>query len=282
MTITYRYYEGPQDLSLQVDFWTTCTKKLPYAWKPTKSPDQFIKQPYFQPHSRCFAYDGEKCIGYMSFTGSPEFVSLGYPWVLPGYEGDVQDELYGRVVGFAKSGDFGAKMFAQRFRSDWTKQIEYFLSKGFNITKRTPILVSRLDHTYQAHDLEVENGFIFDKWKGIVEKSGDATEEQFAMMKEYYGSVDFDFSLSLKGEGYFGVTLRRDTGYAEILAVAINPNTLNFSKMVESIMKECKSRGAKWISMVASHMPTNMSLKDLGFTEQTEDIMMMKKSDPSE
>ena len=52
--------------------------------------------------------------------------------------------------------------------------------------------------------------------------------------------------------------------------------------MVETIMKECKSRGAKLISIAASHIPQNTSLNELGFTEQTEDVMMMKKSDPKE
>jgi hypothetical protein len=104
------------------------------------------------------------------------------------------------------------------------------------------------------------------------------TEEQLAMMKEYYGSVDFDFSVSFEEEGYFGVTLRRDTGYVEIVAVAIHPSTKKFSKMVETIMKECKSRGAKLISIAASHIPQNTSLNELGFKEQTEDVMLMKKA----
>ena len=60
-----------------------------------------------------------------------------------------------------------------------------------------------------------------------MKKYDHATEEQLAMMKEYYGSVDFDFSVSFEEEGYFGVTLRRDSGYVEIMAVAINPSTKN-------------------------------------------------------
>ena len=107
-----------------------------------------------------------------------------------------------------------------------------------------------------------------------------ATEQQLTMMKEYYRSVDFDFSFSFEEEGYFGVTLRRESGYIEIVAVAINPSTKKFSKMVETIMKECKKRGAQLISVAASHVPQYISLNELGFTEQTEDVMLMKKSDP--
>ena len=260
MTITYRFYEGPQDLQRQITFWNACTKLLPFAWKPTLSPNQFIKQPQFHPQSRCFAYEGERCVGYMSFTGNQEFVSLGYPWVLPGYEGEVQEELYRRVYGFANSEAFGGKMFAQRFRSDWTQQIEYFLSKGFEITRRTPILVSNFDKVNAVNDLIVENGFTFEKWKRLVEKYNHATEEQLDMMKEYYGSVDFDFSVAFEEEGYFGVTLRQDSGYVEIVAVAINPSTKKFSKMIETIMKECKSRGAKLISIAASVSYTHLTL----------------------
>lgn len=71
-------------------------------------------------------------------------MSLGYPWVISGYEGKVQDELYNRIYDFAVSETFGAKMFAQRFRSDWTQQIEYFLSKGFTVTRRSALLASSL------------------------------------------------------------------------------------------------------------------------------------------
>ena len=112
MTITYRFYEGSKDLQRQIDFWIKATNELPFAWKPTLSPNQFIEQQQFHPKSRCFAFDGDQIIGYMSFTGSSEFVSLGYPWVLSGYEGEVQDELYNRIYGFAVSEAFGAKMFA--------------------------------------------------------------------------------------------------------------------------------------------------------------------------
>ena len=202
--------------------------------------------------------------------------------MLPGYEGEVQEELYRNVYGFAESEAFGGKMFAQRFRSDWTQQIDYFLSKGFEITRRTPILVSNFDNVNAENDLIVENGFTFEKWERLVKKYDHPTEEQLAMMKEYYSSVDFDFSVSFEEEGYFGVTLRRDTGYVEIVAVAINPYTKSFSKMIETIMKECKSRGAKLISIAASHIPQNTLLNELGFTEQTEDVMLMKKSDPKE
>lgn len=284
MTITYRFYKGHEDLQRQIDFWITATKQLPFAWKPTLSPNQFIEQQQFHPKSRCFAFDGDQVIGYMSFTGSSEFVSLGYPWVLSGYEGKVQDELYNRIYGFAVSETFGAMMFAQRFRSDWTQQIEYFLSKGFTVTRRSALLASSLGKMVETHDedVKVEEGFDFDIWKTMVKKYDDSSEEQFAMMREYYGSVDFDFSIAFDTEGYFGVTIRQDTGYAEILAVACHPNAQNFSKMVQIIIGECKKRDVNLVSIASSDVPQKDTLERLGFSEQTEDVMMMKKSDPTE
>jgi hypothetical protein len=59
----------------------------------------------------------------MSFTGQGEFVSLGYPWVLPEYEGELQEELYDTVYGFAAGPEYGGRTFAQRFREPWTDQI---------------------------------------------------------------------------------------------------------------------------------------------------------------
>ena len=116
----------------------------------------------------------------------------------------------------------------------------------------------------------------------MVKKYEDTSAEQFAMMREYYGSVDFDFSIAFDGEGYFGVTIRQDTGYAEIIAVACHPTTHNLINMVEILMIECKKRDVKFISISASHVPLKDSLKRLGFTEQTEDVIMMKKSEPTE
>ena len=85
MSITYKYFEGEKDLDVQYDFWRKTTSTLPFAWKPTMSPIIFKEQKEFDPRSRCFAYEGDDLIGYMSFTGKGDFVSLGYPWVLSGY-----------------------------------------------------------------------------------------------------------------------------------------------------------------------------------------------------
>jgi len=277
MTITYRFYEDEQDLQRQIDFWIKCTKLLPYAWKPTISPNLFVEHENFHPKSRCFAFDGNQMVGYMSFTGSKEFVSLGYPWVLPGYEGIIQDELFKRVYGFAKSDVFGAKLFAQRFRSDWKEQIDFFLSKGFEVTRRSPILIKELNERNYANESKAEDDFCFERWEKVVKQNESVSEEQLSMMKEYYGSVQFDFSVSFENEGYFGVTIRKDIAYAEILAVAVKSDTTQFLDMVTEVLSECQNRGVQLLGIAESHLPINESLKDLGFLVLTEDVMMMKQ-----
>lgn len=277
MKITYRFYESEKDLQRQIDFWIKRTKLLPYAWKPTISPNIFIEQENFHPKSRCFAFDGNQMVGYMSFTGSKEFVSLGYPWVLPGYEGIIQDELFKRVYGFAESDEFGAKLFAQRFRSDWKEQIDFFLSKGFEVTRRSPILIKELSDSNHTNASKVENDFQFDKWANVTKQNEVVTEEQLSMMKEYYGSVQFDFSIFFENEGYFGVTIRKDTAYAEILAVALKKDTTKFLDMVNHVLKECENRGVKVVGIAESHLPQKESLRDLGFLVLTEDVMLMKQ-----
>lgn len=290
MPITFRYYEQQEDLALQYDFWTHATRKLPYAWKPTLSPLQYINQKEFHPKSRCFAFSDEKLIGYMSFTGEGEFVSLGYPWVLPGYEGDLQDELFDRVYKFAVSEEYGGKKLAQRFRSQWQAPINYFLSKGFTVTSRSPIVGVKLsqelnkiadlmDFTYQ-----IEDGFQFDSWKSVIMANHEVSTEQLVMSKTYYASVSFDFSLECKREditiGYFGVTIRSDTGYSEIIATGIDRAAHQYySEMILIILKECLKRGAETVTIAQSHLPQPEALDQLGFVPLTEDVMLMKSVD---
>jgi hypothetical protein len=286
MSITFRHYVKPEDINLQYEFWQIVTKHLPYAWKPTLSPKLYQHQQEFHPKSRYFAYDDDKLVGYMSFTGQGDFVSLGYPWVLPEYEGSLQDQLYEQVYNFAASEAYGGKMFAQRFRSQWTKQIDYFLAKGFAITNRSPIVGVELNNINIQNqgvdfDYTIKDEFQFDNWVKIQHKNEAITSEQATMMGQYYSSVAFDFSLQAFRDdeqiGYFGVTIRADTGYAEILAVSIQKENVDtFTDMLHLILMECMKRGAKTVSVSKGSVPeeiiTNSPLHIL-----TEDVMVMKK-----
>jgi len=114
--IRFRNYEGPEDIALQHTFWLAATRELPWCWKPTTSPAQYLAGRQFDPRSRCFAFEDDLLVGYMSFTGEGQLVSFGYPWVLAGYEGELQEGLYALVYGFAAGVEYGRKTFAQRFR----------------------------------------------------------------------------------------------------------------------------------------------------------------------
>lgn len=286
MTITFRFYENSSDLDLQYSFWNNMTKNLPYAWKPTLSPKLYESQIEFNEKSRVFAFENENLIGYMSFSGKGDFVSLGYPWVLPEYEGStVQDELFEKVFDFAKSDEYGGKVFAQRFRSQWNKQIDYFLSKGFQITSQSqiigaqyPILLKNIQ-PIQDFSFEIKDNFHFDEWKNIKTKQQALTNEQLSMLSEYYGSIEFDYALECKIAdepiAYFGMTIRPDTNYSEILAVALDQKAIPyFYDLLTLVHNENIKRKVKTVTMSKSHLPKGIILEKLGFTALTEDVMM--------
>ncbi|MGF3102743.1 hypothetical protein [Rossellomorea sp. DUT-2] len=285
MSITYKYFQGENDLALQYDFWRKITSTLPFAWKPTMSPLMFKEQNEFDPRSRCFAYDGDDLVGYMSFTGRGDFVSLGYPWVLSGYEG-IQDELFERVYGFAVSDEYGGKILAQRFREQWENQILYFEKMGFEITNESELIGRYLTNVGSKEDIEfsweISNEFIFEDWRSIMEENDEVNEAQIKMMEEYYSSVDFDFSIAFFNEeqmiGVMGITLRDDTKYSEVLSFGILQEfKTHKGKMINVLMNEARSMGAITITFHSSDIPEKDIQKELGLSELTKDIMMVKE-----
>jgi hypothetical protein len=285
MSISYKYFQEENDLALQYDFWIKITSTLPFAWKPTMSPIIFKEQKEFDPRSRCFAYDGDNLIGYMSYTGRGDFVSLGYPWVLLGYEG-IQDELFERVYGFAVSDEYGGKILAQRFREQWEHQILYFEAKGFEITNESQLIGRNLWKVETPEDIEfswkVSNEFMFEDWRSIIEENDEVNEAQIKMMEEYYSSVDFDFSIAFFNEeqmiGVMGITLREDTKYSEVLSFGVLQEfQIHKGKMINVLMNEARSRGAETITFHASDIPEKDIQKELGLSELTKDVMMVKE-----
>ncbi|WP_335872454.1 hypothetical protein [Bacillus sp. 2205SS5-2] len=284
MNIKKRFFETEADLEAQYQFWIERTKVLPFAWKPTLSPTVFRQGASFHPKSRYFAFEGEKLVGYCSFTGSGDFVSIGYPWVLPGYEGELQEELFQHVVEFATSEEYEGKILAQRFRSQWKKQIQFFESKGFEITGRSKV-IGRSSEKMEAAPYWVNsnrsNQFEFEKIKPLVNSSTESNPAELLMLEEYYDSVAFDFAYEFQYEkeicGYFGVTIRKDTGYAEILAPFISQQwNQKFPDMIQAILLDLKDQ-VHYISIGESAVPDAVSLTSLGFTFVTEDVMLMKK-----
>lgn len=293
MTITFRFYENSSDLDLQYSFWEKMTKDLPYAWKPTLSSKLYESQSEFNKKSRVFAFEDESLIGYMSFSGKADLVSLGYPWVLPEYEGSVQNELFKKVFDFATSDDYGGKVFAQRFRGQWNKQLDYFLAKGFQVTSKSqiigaqyPILLKNVQ-SIPDFSFEITDKFLFAKWKNIQTKQQAITNEQLSMLSEYYASIDFDYALECKIAdepiAYFGMTIRADTNYSEILAVALDQKAIPyFYDILTLVHNENIKRKVKTVTISKSHLPKGIILEKLGFASLTEDVMLYLKIEQQE
>lgn len=284
--INIRNFESDNDMKLQYNFWNSVTAHLPWAWKPTKSPTLFHDQVEFDPRTRCFAFKGNKLVGYMSFTGMGSFISLGYPWALGEYGEELQEEMYEMIYGFASSEEYGGKTFAQRFRSQWTDQINFFLSKGFNITSRTPIyglfLNQLKEHPYSNHNVEIVDNFQMDVFAAVAKKSGLYNNEDLAMLANYFKAVVFDFSVQSFNEegltGYFGVAIRQDTQYAEIITCAMEDSVSEeaFQSCLNETIKKLKAGGTKVVSITEDLIPTEALLEIYGFQKISESIMMMK------
>lgn len=288
MNLTIRYFQNEKDIELQYAFWETVTAELPFAWKPTFSPKLFLHQKEFDLKSRCFAFDGDRLVGHMGFTGKGNFVSLGYPWVLEGYEGELQEEMYELIYSYASGPSYGGEVFAQRFRVQWKDQINFFLEKGFEITGRSPIygrevhLVDKSD-TNVRHSVQVQEGFDIEQFLSVAQDNPELTEEHIAFYREYYQAVDFDFAVKCldaeKLVAYFGITIRHDTKYSEIIACTVaKDDPLFFKAGITKILEELSRRGARTVSIYESLAPNTDVLQELQFEQVTEDVMVIKKT----
>jgi hypothetical protein len=152
----------------------------------------------FDQRSRCFAFEDDRLVGYMSFTGQGKFVSPGYPWVLPGYEGSLQETLYERVYGFAASPEYSGTTFAQRSRQPWPAQVSFFERQGFTEVKSTPVYAldvrsARIPEISIVPGIEIRHGF---RWEEFREHASGYAEEELKMFELYFLSVEFDFSVT--------------------------------------------------------------------------------------
>lgn len=283
--MTIRHFEKESDMELQYDFWKTVTANLPYAWKPTLSPRHFRKQKEFDSKTRCFAFDGEQLVGHMGFTGEGNFVSFGYPWVLEGYEGVLQEEMYERIYHYAIGPEHGGKVLAQRFRAQWTDQIAFFKRKGFEVTGRSPIygrIVSTLSSPDQnGFNVKIEPGFNIETFLSIAKLNTETTEQDLSFYRTYYASVDFDFAVACVIEdkivAYFGVTIRQDTGYSEVVASIWSEGYSSaFQTGLTTILNELVHTGANIVGIYEAAAPKKEELSNLSFEKITDDVMMMK------
>lgn len=303
MPIKLRTYCGPEDLDLQSTFWVEVTRDLPWCWKPTISPTLYSKGPQFDPRSRCFAFDGDRLVGYMSFTGQGDFVSLGYPWVLGGYEGELQQRLYDAVYGFAAGPEYGGRTFAQRFRRQWTAQISFFERRGFSQQRTDPIYALHLPSAPKVSDtiafsvrdlpkrapvdgryrVEIQREFEWELFRELA--AIDLPEETLSIFKMYFQSVDFDFAAQATEQGgqgglaaYLGFTIRSDTGFSELIAVALNQATADaIGPCFAAAVHELQSRNAVFLgTKPIPAIGASEITKAMGFKEVSAELLLSK------
>ncbi|MHA2171659.1 MAG: hypothetical protein ACXAB7_17360 [Candidatus Kariarchaeaceae archaeon] len=285
MTLRFRHFKDNYDLDLQYAFWLEITHPLPWAWKPTQSPSQFKANPDFDPRSRYFAFENDQLVGYMSFTAHGTFVSLGYPWVKPGYE-HLRQQLWDEVYGFASS-EFGGKTFLQRFRQEWHEQIQFFQDHGFHILKRDPIFThptSPIPDLPESLDYAVitQDNFVFDDFIAVLKIKQELTSEAINNAKLYFASVQFDLALSVKSKGqlivYFGITIRADTGFAELIAFASTEEDESLLHLgFTTLLKELQQRSVHTLAITVQdndpHIPHFLSY---GFEQTSADVYVSK------
>ncbi len=213
----------------------------------------------------------------MSFSGQGTFVSPGYPWHLEGYE-HIRDQLWDRVFGYA-SGEHGGNQFLQRFRASWTQQIDYFLSKGFEIVSKNPMLmvdpserISLPDHNY----IVTTDPFDTDIYFSTILTNTNFHESQLDDLREYYGVVEFDTSVQIGDQSGVRAVVatsdRTDTGFSDILALTYpkdDPELLRI--MITSLLAQLKDQRVVNITLGsdASEIPV---LRELGFETRDHEI----------
>jgi hypothetical protein len=233
----------------------------------------------------------------MSFTGNGEFVSLGYPWVLAGYEGELQERLYDSVYGFAAGPEYGGKTFAQRFRQQWTAQISFFENHGFVESRREAIYAldlrtaagdANLIHTGAAisdhskktqqpdYRVEVHQGFEWHEFERVA--GATLPGPQLAMLNAYCQSVQLDFSISAEKReeliAYAGSTVRADTGFAELNVAGLDKRSVDaITPCVITAVYELRSRNALFLGVKPMQIGGRPSIFErLGFVRVTDEL----------
>lgn len=107
-------------------------------------------------------------------------------------------------------------------------------------------------------------------------------KEELEMLEPYFQSVDFDFSVTGKSQGRLaacqGFRLLRDTGFAEMIAVAWDhtvPELL--TPCLGAAIKELRSRNALFLG--TSPLPDEGAFRmmmDMGFEGVSEQLLLSK------
>ncbi|MHA2102538.1 MAG: hypothetical protein ACW981_03880 [Candidatus Hodarchaeales archaeon] len=288
MKISYRPYQNPNDLELQTNIWIKATKPLPWAWKPNRTQIWAKNQTNFDPNSKLFALDGENLVGYMSCIRREKFTPIGFPWVIPGYEGEIQDHLFDTVYNHAVN-KFKSKAFLQRFRKEWKFQIEFFEKNGFHLSQSYPIYIRDLNNeNYNDESTEYETKIYpkvpTESFSKIHSKDPNLEKQSSESLINYFNEdLDLDWVLEVKKRsepiGMSVITGRDDTGYMELNLLSANAEIpRSYETVLELTINELNSREKKFISMtVVEKDPQIELIESYGFKLRSESVFYSKE-----
>ncbi|MFW9930227.1 MAG: hypothetical protein ACFFD1_12605 [Candidatus Thorarchaeota archaeon] len=288
MKIKYRHYQQVEDLELQTSIWLKATKNLPWAWKPNKTQYWYVRRSNFDPYSKLFAFDNDLPIGYMSCIRRDNFTPMGFPWILDGYEGEIQEYLFDTVYNHAVK-EFKSRNFLQRFRKEWKYQIDFLERKNFHLERSNPIFIMELNknkpfslsskYKVKIHNVLPELNF----FKLVNNDPNYKNEEKNSMKSYLMDDLNIDFYLEVVKDSVpcamISVTIREDTGYSEINLLTMDekyPETINIA--LESMINKLISRNLKFLSMtVAPHSKEINLLENYGFKLRSESVFYSKQ-----
>src|SRR5262249_49240741 len=120
----------PGDETAQLKIYNEAAIGLP-GFKPATLDEirRRVRAVDFDPNSRFFATEGGQSVAYASFHANGR---VSFPWCLPGHE-SMAEPLLQKVVQAMEERNM-ANAFAA-YRADWKAQLEFFLSRGFQLAR---------------------------------------------------------------------------------------------------------------------------------------------------
>jgi N-acetylglutamate synthase-like GNAT family acetyltransferase len=104
------------------------------------------------------------------------------------------------------------------------------------------------------------------------------------MWKQYFRTVDLGFAVRAQRNGMavacMGIAIRRDTGFAEMIAVAVEPAALDLlASCLGAAATQSRSRKARYLGTKAIPLnSTDEVLAQVGFEKVSEELLLSKST----
>lgn len=122
-------------------------------------------------------------------------------------------------------------------------------------------------------------------WEDFHELSaGRLPAEELSKWKQYFQTVDFNFAVRAQRNGMAvactGIAIRRDTGFAEMSAVAVEPAARDvLASCLGAAAAHSRSRKARYLGTKAIPLNgTDEILAQLGFEKVSEELLLSKST----